>query len=148
MPWSRQLPRFNRAMAQVVGSVLNPISRVIASWFPGWGNIVHRGRNSGRIYRTPVFVFRRSEDEYVIALTYGPDSQWVKNVLAAGGCALETRAKHHKMTSPRLYRDRSRKDMPLVIAGMLTLLGVDDFMSLSLRSGEEAPGDPDLELGG
>ena len=30
-------------------------------------------------------------DGYLLALTYGPDSDWVKNVLAAGGCELVTR---------------------------------------------------------
>ena len=29
---------------------------------------------------------------YAIALTYGPETDWVKNVLAAGGCELRTRS--------------------------------------------------------
>ena len=44
----------------------------------------------GRLYQTPVNVFA-AKDGYVFALTYGPDTDWVKNVLAAGGCELRTR---------------------------------------------------------
>jgi hypothetical protein len=36
---------------------LNRVTRHIAPWLPGFGVVVHRGRRSGRIYRTPVNVF-------------------------------------------------------------------------------------------
>jgi deazaflavin-dependent oxidoreductase (nitroreductase family) len=49
--------------------------------------VVHRGRRSGRRYRTPVLAFR-VDDGYVVALFYGADRDWVRNVLAAGGCTL------------------------------------------------------------
>jgi len=54
------------------------------------GLVVHRGRRSGRVYDTPVLVFP-ADDGYVIALTYGPDTDWIRNVLAAGGCAARSR---------------------------------------------------------
>jgi hypothetical protein len=66
---------------------LNHLTRHIAPWMPGFGVIVHRGRRSGRRYQTPVDVFSAGNG-YVIALTYGPQTDWVKNVLAAGGCEL------------------------------------------------------------
>ena len=49
---------------------------------PGLGVIVHRGRRSGRRHQTPVSVVS-SGNGYVIALTYGPETDWVKNVAAA-----------------------------------------------------------------
>ena len=67
---------------------LNRVTRRIAPWLPGFGVVVHRGRRSGRIYRTPVNVFPTGHG-YRFALTYGADTDWVKNVLAAGGCQLE-----------------------------------------------------------
>ena len=36
---------------------LNRVTRRIAPWMPGFGVVVHRGRRSGRRYRTPVNVF-------------------------------------------------------------------------------------------
>ena len=53
---------------------------------------------------------------YVIALTYGPDADWVKNVLAAGGCELEVNC---------------RGNQPLV-RPMLRLGRVTDFLELTL----------------
>jgi hypothetical protein len=39
-----------------------------------------------------------AQDGYVFALTYGPDTDWVKNVLAAGGCELRTRGRAIRLT--------------------------------------------------
>ena len=44
-------------------------------------------------------VFRAPEG-FLIALTYGRDSEWVKNVLEAGGCELETRGVKHQLFAP------------------------------------------------
>ena len=64
---------------------------------PGFGVVVHTGRRTHRQYRTPVNVFRRA-DRYIIALTYGPDADWVRNVRASGGCELETRGHTLRLT--------------------------------------------------
>jgi hypothetical protein len=73
---ARRVARFNRA-------VTNPIQLQYAWLLPPWAVILHRGRRSGRLYRTPVNVFPRPGG-CVVALTYGPQSDWVRNVLAAG----------------------------------------------------------------
>ncbi len=71
-------------------AVTNRITSRFADRLPGFGILTHAGRKSGKLYRTPVNVFRAPEG-FLIALTYGRESEWVKNVLAAGGCELETR---------------------------------------------------------
>ena len=81
-------------------------------------------------YRTPVNVFAASGG-YVIALTYGADSDWVKNVLAAGGCDLVTRGHLAHLTAPEIFHDASRRHVPRVVRAMLRLLGVADFMRLA-----------------
>jgi len=83
MPIPRIVRQWNKAG-------LNRVTKHIAPWAPGLGVVIHRGRRSGRLYQTPVNVFA-AKDGYVFALTYGPDTDWVKNVLAAGGCE---RARH------------------------------------------------------
>jgi deazaflavin-dependent oxidoreductase (nitroreductase family) len=83
MPLPRTLARWNK-----VG--LNRVTKRVAPWMPGFGVVTHAGRRSGRRFQTPVNVFP-AEDGYLLALTYGPDSDWVKNVMAAGGCELVTR---------------------------------------------------------
>ena len=56
--------------------VTNPITSLFAGWLPGFGILTHVGRKSGRVYRTPVNVFRAPEG-FLIALTYGRESEWV-----------------------------------------------------------------------
>ena len=68
-------------------------------WLPGFGVVHHVGRRSGRAYRTPVNLFP-SDGGYLIALTYGEHTEWVRNVLAAGGCVVETRGHSVACTTP------------------------------------------------
>ena len=72
--------------------ILNPFTRLFVHRLPGFAIINHRGRKSGQTYRTPMNVFRDGDD-YLFALTYGSDVQWVKNILAATPHAA-TRAFH------------------------------------------------------
>jgi deazaflavin-dependent oxidoreductase (nitroreductase family) len=119
---------------------LNRLTRHIAPWMPGFGVIVHRGRRSGARYQTPVNVFRAGNG-YVIALTYGPDTDWVKNVLAAGGCELRTHGQAIQLGSPRLFHDQSRRGIRPVERQVLRILNVADFLSLTLApASSAAPG--------
>lgn len=130
MPIPYTVARLNR-----VG--LNRVTRHVAPWVPGFGVVVHRGRRSGREYRTPVNVFPH-EDRYVFALTYGPGTDWVKNVLAAGGCELLTRGHRVRLIAPRVYRDDDREGIRPVERRALGLLGVADF--LEARREADVPG--------
>jgi deazaflavin-dependent oxidoreductase (nitroreductase family) len=119
---------------------LNRVTKRVAPWMPGLGVVIHRGRRSGRVYETPVNVFV-AEDGYVIALTYGPDADWVKNVLAAGGCELRTRGRVIRMTSPRLFHDEARRDIRPLERQVLRVIGVADFLFLKTApAAAPAPG--------
>jgi deazaflavin-dependent oxidoreductase (nitroreductase family) len=123
VPFPRWLARANK-----VG--LNRVVRHIAPWAPTLGLVVHRGRRSGRRYETPVMVFRDA-DGFVISLTYGGDrTEWVKNVLAAGGCELRTGGRVLTMTAPRVYRDEARTGVGPLKRRVLGLIGAADFLSL------------------
>jgi hypothetical protein len=54
----------------------------------------------------------RATDGYVIALTYGAEAEWVRNVLAAGGCELVTRGRRHGLAAPTIIHDQSRWLVP------------------------------------
>jgi F420H(2)-dependent quinone reductase len=71
-------------------AVTNRITGRFAARMPGFGILTYVGRKSGRVYRTPVNVFRAPEG-FLIGLTYGRESEWVRNVVSAGACQLETR---------------------------------------------------------
>jgi deazaflavin-dependent oxidoreductase (nitroreductase family) len=99
MPAPRWLARFN---LHFTNRILGPLAKLV----PGMGVIVHAGRKTHRQYRTPVLVFRRGP-HFIIALTYGRESQWVQNVLANGECELETTARTLHLSNPRLLHDRN-----------------------------------------
>lgn len=120
MPLPQWLARFNRVATNRVG-------RPIAGWAPRFAVVRHVGRRSGRVYETPVAVFRRG-DVVTIALTYGAKSEWVRNVLSAGGCELRTRGKTLRLTEPRLVHDERRRGVPGVVRAALRVMGVADFL--------------------
>ena len=121
----RRVARINRV---ATNRILGPLARVL----PGLGVVIHRGRRSGREYRTPVNVFR-TPDGYVVALTYGV-GDWARNVLAAGGCDLEIRRHVVRLVDPRLVRDPSRGAVPVPIRPVLAALGVTEFVHLRLAT--------------
>jgi deazaflavin-dependent oxidoreductase (nitroreductase family) len=92
---------------------VDPVLRPLARRLPSFGVVEHRGRVSGRIYRTPVNVFRRG-DAFLFFLTYGSDVDWVKNVLTAGGCTIETGGEKHALHEPELVTDPELEPAPPV----------------------------------
>lgn len=103
--------------------------RLVAPRLPGLGLVVHVGRRSGREYRTPVNVFPK-QDRYTIALTYGRQTDWARNVLAAGGCRVVYRGRTVRLTNPRIVHDETRSDIRPVERVILGWLRVSDFLVL------------------
>jgi deazaflavin-dependent oxidoreductase (nitroreductase family) len=109
--------------------VVNPVTRLIAGRLPWFGILSYTGRRSGRRYRTPINVFPHGV-VYVFALTYGSDVQWVKNVLAAGGCEIRTRGRDISLVDPELFVDPTRHLMPLPVRVILRLNRVNEFLRM------------------
>src|SRR5262245_48973745 len=119
-----------RRIAHVNRRFTNHLTRPFAARLPGFGIVIHTGRRSGREYRTPVNVFSELGG-YVVALTYGKESDWVRNVLAAGSCDLVTSGRRVHLGDPELFHDEARSPVPRPVRPMLRLLGVSDFLRLS-----------------
>ena len=128
MPLPRALGRFNR---RVTNRWLAPVLLRV----PGYGTVVHVGRRSGRIYRTPVLAFRRG-DRLTFALTYGATTDWAQNTVAEGGCRFETGGRTLVLAAPRLYRDSSRRAVPPAIRLALRALRANDFLELCVETEE------------
>ncbi|WP_430332475.1 nitroreductase family deazaflavin-dependent oxidoreductase [Rhodococcus sp. ACT016] len=120
MPLPRSLARANR-----VG--LNRVVVLVAGHLPGFGLVHHRGRRSGRAYTTPVNVFRMGNG-YRFAPTYGANSDWVRNVLAAGEFDLTVRGRNVHLVDPKLETDRSARWAPGPVAFVLRRLGADTYL--------------------
>ena len=125
------LMRFRkRWLAKINIAVTNRITSLFAGWLPGFGILTHVGRKSGKLYRSPVNVFRASNG-FIIALTYSSQSEWVKNVLAADGCELRTRGREYHVVTPKVVRDPTRRRFPIPVRVVLRLVGADEYMELS-----------------
>jgi deazaflavin-dependent oxidoreductase (nitroreductase family) len=112
-------------------AVTNRVTSRFAARLPGFGILTHVGRKSGRVYGTPVNVFRAPEG-FLIALTYGRESEWGRNVLAAGAGQLETRGVQYQLSSPATVHDPTRRRFPIPVRIVLRLIGANDFMRLSI----------------
>ncbi len=128
MPLPRRLGQINR-------SVTNRVLGRIAGWMPGFAIVLHTGRRSGRTYRTPVNAFRIDRG-YRIALTYGAESDWVRNVMAADGCAIVTRRRNISLTHPRILSDPQRRWAPPVVRQILGVVNVPQYMQLTEANGQ------------
>jgi len=117
MPLPKSLARFNI-------KVTNRITGPFAAYLPGFAIVHHVGRKSGVERTTPVNMFRDT-DGYVIPLTYGRDSQWVKNVLAAGRFDVERRGRRVTLTEPRIVQGAH---VPAPVKPILNALNVDDYV--------------------
>ncbi|MGH9137804.1 MAG: hypothetical protein ACRD0G_12260 [Acidimicrobiales bacterium] len=95
------LPAFNRAFT-------NKAAAPFAGRLPLLGVVAHTGRRSGHMYRTPVLVLR-DKHTVMIPLPYGDATDWVRNVLAAGGAELRCRGRSLRLTNPMVV-DRTGSD--------------------------------------
>ena len=83
--------------------VTAPLARPLAGrrFVPIWAIVESRGRRSGQAYRTPVAV-ARTADGFMIPIPFGEGTQWVKNVLAAGGCGLRWAGRSLELDAPEV----------------------------------------------
>ncbi|MEO7118981.1 MAG: hypothetical protein ABIZ34_08430 [Candidatus Limnocylindrales bacterium] len=88
---------------RALGRLTSPITRPLAGHriFPLWAVLRHRGRRSGRQYAIPVAV-RVSPNAFVIALPWGDQTQWLRNVVAANGCVIRWRGVDHVVDEPEV----------------------------------------------
>lgn len=110
----RGVARFNRR-------VTNPIQRTYAWLLPPWAIVVHRGRRSGRTYRTPVNAFKRGNTLGIVVL-YGERSDWVQNVLA-GDAQIVRGGRTYDLVGPRIIDPGASGALPPAAARIGRLSG-------------------------
>ncbi len=96
--------------------------------------IRHTGRRSGRQYVTPASA-RLAGDTFVIPLTFGSQSDWSRNVRAAGGCGIRLNGTDYRAVQPRLAdweqaRQVAGSAFSPVERAMLQVLGIRQYLLL------------------
>src|SRR5918912_2894648 len=94
VPLPRRLAYFNR-------KVTNRLFSPLAGRVPPWAIVEHVGRRSGRRYRTVLWAFPRRRN-MIIVLTYGPASDWVRNVVASQSCRVKWAGRWRQFASAEI----------------------------------------------
>ncbi|MCF6386444.1 nitroreductase family deazaflavin-dependent oxidoreductase [Mycobacterium sp. MBM] len=94
MLFARERARFNRRY-------VNPLVEPLAGYLPLWSAVDHTGRTSGREYRTPVTAFPTT-DGVAVLLPYGTDTDWVRNLQAAGTGRVQIDGRSLIVENPRV----------------------------------------------
>jgi deazaflavin-dependent oxidoreductase (nitroreductase family) len=74
---------------------------ISGKWFRAYSIVRHVGRTSGRAYQNPVSAYPLG-DGFVIPVLYGAESQWVRNVMAAGRFTLRTKGRDYLLERPEI----------------------------------------------
>jgi deazaflavin-dependent oxidoreductase (nitroreductase family) len=115
--------------------------------------VLHVGRASGREYRNPVSAYPLG-DGFVIAVLYGRQSQWVRNVMAAGRFALRTKGRDYPLERPEIIPPaQALAAFPLWQRWILRTRKIQDFVwahradaGSAPRSSSSKPSSPRLPL--
>jgi deazaflavin-dependent oxidoreductase (nitroreductase family) len=81
--------------------VVNRVGVRVAGRAGSLVELEHVGRRSGTVRHTPVRAFRRG-DVVAIGANFGAESDWVKNVVAAGGCSMRMSGRVLDLAEPRV----------------------------------------------
>lgn len=81
--------QFNKVAIRLAGHRLLPL----------WAVLRHRGRKSGKQYAVPIAVIR-TDTTFIIALPWGRETDWVRNVRAAGRCTIRWKGADYECTDP------------------------------------------------
>lgn len=117
-------------MRRINRDFTNHLVRPLAGLLPPLALVHHTGRKSGRSHRTPVLAFP-VQGGTLTPLPYGTDTDWVLNLLAAGGGALEVRGRRSEMKNPRVVEAEDGLALvPGPLRPVLRLLNLPGFLLL------------------
>lgn len=116
MPYPRWLAKFNKR-------VINP-RQLRKGAYPV---VTHVGRKSGKSYETPLDAFP-TETGYVLVARYGLESDWVRNIEAAGTATLLIDGEEHALDSPRLVSQKEALNVLLSEEPPADFTKANDFL--------------------
>ena len=122
MPYPRWLAKVNKRF-------FNP-GQVRKGKYPV---VTHVGRTSGRSYLTPLDAFP-TDTGYVLVVRYGPDSDWVRNILAAGTATLRVGGEEYALDSPRLVTQEEALRALASDEPPADFTKAEDFLLMDLQS--------------
>ena len=121
MPYPRWLAKINKRIfnPRQIGKGVYPV-------------VQHVGRTSGRFYETPLDAYP-TKTGYVLVARYGPESDWVRNILAAGTATLRVEGQDHALDSPRLISQEEALEALVSADPPADFTKAEDFLSMDYQ---------------
>jgi deazaflavin-dependent oxidoreductase (nitroreductase family) len=96
----------SRGALRSAARLFNPLVLSLAGtrFLPLYGVIEHRGRRSGKVFHTPVVV-RPTDEGFVVPMPWGEQTDWYRNVRAAGGCLIRWKGRDYPLMQPEVVDD-------------------------------------------
>ncbi len=131
MNFPKQIRTFNK-------HVLNPVlGRIARSARGPFAIVYHVGRRSGKPYQTTIIVMPVSGG-FVIALTYGADVDWYRNVRAAGGCRILWHRREYTISELEPLDVQTALPLfPQPERAILRAVGIRDFVRMNYQTAEQ-----------
>ena len=153
MAWLVLFPRIFRRNRDLLVR-LGPFKRLLATYNgmtrkisgterSSWGLLTYVGRRSGRVYQTSLGA-NPYGDGFLLPLGYGPNTDWYRNLMAAGVGTLAWKGRTYWLERPELIsRPEAMGAWPIASRILLHLAGIHDFVWLH-QSQEQATESPRL----
>ena len=124
--------RSNRRLRTFVKRFVNPVLRNFARSSHGpFAMLRHVGRRSGKQYETPIMVWRM-KDGFMIVLTYGRNTDWLRNLQAADQGSLRWHRREYTFKRPELIDAKTAEPaLPSFIRFVLRLRGQHEYVKLA-----------------
>ncbi len=125
--------RMNRAFS-------NPRAMKTAGTPGAYASVIrHVGRTTGRPYETPVGA-TATDDGFVIALPYGTNADWLKNVLASGSATIVAEGSTYRVDQPTVIPTaEAAPHLPSRELRSLRLFRVDQCLRVRREESHDAP---------
>ena len=129
----------NKLVRQFNKRILNPFALWLVARHPMYYGVLHHvGRHSGRTYSTPV-VAKVTADGVIIPLPYGADTDWCRNVLAAGHGTLTLPGAEYAIESPTsVGADGAGPLVPAATARVWRWMGIEQYLRIEAHQCERA----------
>jgi deazaflavin-dependent oxidoreductase (nitroreductase family) len=97
----------------------------------------HVGRRSGQRYETPVFA-APVDDGFVIALFYGSEVDWLRNLRATGHGQIFHDGGEHEIGAPEMIDEAALPSLPWQWEAIVKLFGIKQYVRVRNQPAVEA----------
>ncbi|HEX4863995.1 MAG TPA: nitroreductase family deazaflavin-dependent oxidoreductase [Acidimicrobiales bacterium] len=117
----------HRVLRRLTG-VFNPVVLRLAPYVPLYVVLEHRGRRSGRVFRTPLAGVQ-TDDGFLLPLAFGEQANWVLNLRQAGGAVVERRGRRMVVSDPEVVTwNEAKSSIPPMLRRVAPIFGVKRFL--------------------